>query len=517
MGNNYQRLFYILKNMDNDVGYPTGYIKVEINYEAAKIQVSLNNLLDRQGLSYQLFGIKKVDNIISYTVICDVPYVNGRADIKVNADINSIGSNSLRLEEINIFAIITHMPGRATLIKCPLVAYTKGELSWKKELEKTILDKGTIESEKVKQTYSKEKLVEVKKASFPSNTEQVADTIEEIGLFEDLYEEEEGKPEAGLENEAELLETTIDNKAKALEPLKTDEPEVPEVQDIKDEVSEIVKNNEVKIPENVQENNFEIMEAEQENKEQMPEIIQDYETKLSEATNNETKENPEYQDFANQGFDNKHDMPNSKTSIPDVERKAGIESKFESVLTSIYNADKSTTLDRENMAELIQADNDILRFAQENFNDTSSFDIDLDNRKTDLNMPSLKEELDKNFEIYNPFKMKSKSIRWWKINSPGFLNNILFRNNVKSYLLFNPKVMLAHYKYRYIIFGVRNDKHTNKEYLICGVPGVYSIDENPFGSMASWAQLEGYRPKYGAFGYWVILIDPRTGKLLKIK
>ena len=127
--------------MDSDVGNPTGYLKVEINCEVAKIQISMNNLLDRQGLTYKLYGIKKMDNQLMYTAICDIPNANGRADVKINADSHRIGSNALRLEDINIFAIITKRANREPSIKCPLVAYTKGEIVWKKEFETLLLKK----------------------------------------------------------------------------------------------------------------------------------------------------------------------------------------------------------------------------------------------------------------------------------------------------------------------------------------------------------------------------------------
>jgi hypothetical protein len=33
--------------------------------------------------------------------------------------------------------------------------------------------------------------------------------------------------------------------------------------------------------------------------------------------------------------------------------------------------------------------------------------------------------------------------------------------------------------------------------------------------MNKWAQAQGTRLRYGAFGYWLIYIDPDNGRILK--
>ncbi|HEY5586420.1 MAG TPA: hypothetical protein VIK78_18260 [Ruminiclostridium sp.] len=453
MDNNYQRLFYIFRNMDSDVGNPTGYLKVEINCEVAKIQISMSNLLNSQGLIYQLYGIKKVENQLTYTVICDVPSANGRADVKLNADCFRIGSNALSLEEINIFAIITKVPSREPSIKCPLVAYTKGELVWRKEFETLLLKKEQ-----------------------PTSNDYISKDVR----LDDT--------KAGRVHEGTTENVVIENAKPILTP---------------DKIDNVEKRNETKqIPDIL---DGSILFDYTNDKAKVFEDMQKAETKVSEEQNH-----------TEPTFDQRKDMQPQNAAENYTDKKFDITSKFQATLTNIYNTEKSSVLEQEMMPELTVTDDDILSSAQKNFKDISSIEIE-DRTKNELNIPSLKNELDKSFEIFNPFKMKSRSIKWWKINSPGYLNNILFRNNIKNYLLFNPKVLLAHYKYRYIIFGIQNDRYSGKEYFICGVPGVYSIDENPFGSMGSWAQLEGYKPKYGAFGYWLILIDPRTGKIMKIK
>lgn len=495
MSNNYQRLFYIFKNMDSDIGYPTGYIKVEINCEVAKLQISLSNILNRQGLRYKLYGIKKGNTDLVYTVICDIPIENGRADIKINSDIHKIGSNALNLEDINIFAVITQIPNKVPLIKCPLVTYTKSQLNWKKEFEELLLKKNQItgnntitnagndkinverndtKCDEVKEDMNIGRFDEISDSEQGNRVVQLTDILDDIGLLQDTNGEIEISNRVS-NIESKIYVNTINSERKILdeaEKIKTDD-----VVDLRIEQAEV---SEVE----VENKGIELEEVIEENK------------KLGvskEVVNEQTDINEETQVSKLVTDQEPQVLENWEPQILDVQ------DSFVETLESKDNSD------------------DILSSVQKNFKDISSIDIDENKIKSELNIPSLKDEIDKSFESYNPFKLKSKKITWWKINSPGYLNNILFRNNIKTYLLFNPKVMLAHYKYRYIIFGIRNDRHLGREYLICGVPGVYSIDENPFGSMGSWAQLEGYKPKYGSFGYWVILIDPRTGKLMKLK
>ncbi|MHB8062303.1 MAG: hypothetical protein ACYDG2_06675 [Ruminiclostridium sp.] len=516
MSDNYQRLFYILKNMDSDVGYPTGYIKVEINCEAAKLQISLNNLLNRQGLIYQLYGIKKNDKQLIYTVICDIPNENGRADVKMSTDIHRMGSNELRLEDINIFAIITQqpIPNRVPAIKCPLVAYTKGEVSWRREFEALILNKGPLltsndniakiatmnytksEVERKGASENKVETYAVDDFNKEQETERLPNILTEIGLFQDMNEETKILADARDEDR----QLAKDNERSIIDVVKNEEKDTTvKVNNGEKDVTKILEDIE----------NYEADVSDE---------IEDDQTKVSKDIQIDNAEIFEHQNRLEQAFDIMgEELPIQNIAKQYSDRKFNISDKFESAVTNIYSKHKSAMPGQENTPEAVLADNDILSSVQKNFNDISSIDIAADKISNELNMPSLKEELDKSFEGYNPFKMRSKNFKWWKINSPGYLNNILFRYNIKTYLLFNPKVMLAHYKYRYIIFGIRNDRHSGKEYFVCGVPGVYSIDENPFGNMGSWAQIEGYKPKYGAFGYWIVLIEPRTGKLLNVK
>ena len=140
-----------------------------------------------------------------------------------------------------------------------------------------------------------------------------------------------------------------------------------------------------------------------------------------------------------------------------------------------------------------------------------------DNRQKTGDIEKLKLEMEMNFEKSDPFHSQRSDYRWWKVANPVNLNNILYQCNIRSPLLFNPMVMMAHFKYRHLILGIYLDKAKKREYVVCGVPGMHMVDRKPFGDMCRWVQAEGNKPKYGSFGYWIVYIDSETGKILSLK
>lgn len=139
-----------------------------------------------------------------------------------------------------------------------------------------------------------------------------------------------------------------------------------------------------------------------------------------------------------------------------------------------------------------------------------------DNSKSNAqgDVDKLRKDLDKYFEISDPFRSRRKDYKWWKVNSPVYLNNVLYQCQIKTPVLFNPKILMSHFKYRHLIFGIYSDTLRHKEYVVFGVPGVYSVDDRPFKDICRWAQVEGNKPRYGAFGYWLVYIDPKTGRIV---
>ncbi len=137
------------------------------------------------------------------------------------------------------------------------------------------------------------------------------------------------------------------------------------------------------------------------------------------------------------------------------------------------------------------------------------------NVRLPVDMAQLKITLDSNFEQSDPFHSNRSDYVWWKVTNPVNLNNILYLNGIRSPLLFNPAVMIAHYKYRHFIIGIFMHMDGRK-YVVCGVPGMHMVDRKPFGELGTWVQTEGKRLRYGAFGYWLVYISPEDGKMLNL-
>ncbi|NMB34569.1 MAG: hypothetical protein GX992_10180 [Clostridium sp.] len=121
---------------------------------------------------------------------------------------------------------------------------------------------------------------------------------------------------------------------------------------------------------------------------------------------------------------------------------------------------------------------------------------------------------DKHFKRCNPFVGGRKDYAWWQVSGPVQLNNILYQANIKAPLLFNQRVLAAHFKHRHLIAGFYEDRERELLYLVCGIPGVYGEDKKPVEGVCRWAQAEGSIPEYGAFGYWLVYIDPKTSGVL---
>ena len=83
----------------------------------------------------------------------------------------------------------------------------------------------------------------------------------------------------------------------------------------------------------------------------------------------------------------------------------------------------------------------------------------------DLN--GLEEELDKSFDTCDPFHSRRTDYIWWRVTNPVNMNNMFYQNNIRSPLMFNPAVMMAHYKYKHLIVGVFTHKN-GQRYIICG-------------------------------------------------
>lgn len=209
---------------------------------------------------------------------------------------------------------------------------------------------------------------------------------------------------------------------------------------------------------------------------------------------------------------------NNKYEIDDIT------SKYEINLTSMYDKKQNNNKKQVNKKQTGINKKENHQYENKQGNLDNATEESKKSNKKDLmskpllegntNLTDIKEAFDRYFDRHSPFNNRRKDYIWWKVNSPVYLNNVLYKFNIKTPLLFNPKVLMAHFKYRHLTIGLYTDKKTRRKYIVCGIPGALRIDEKPFGDVCRWVQVEGVQPKYGAFGYWLVYIDPSRGKII---
>lgn len=246
-------------------------------------------------------------------------------------------------------------------------------------------------------------------------------------------------------------------------------------------------------------------------------------------TNKDTDGTKENKDNENNS-EGKYNKNNNESKIiegKDTGNDKGIDNKKDTDKKNINNnetsiegdkkiSEKSVKFERERNDMHIEVQKNIIENDKE-YSDAKSkaagFDIKAENI-IEENLKELVEHFDRTFRKIKPFRAERKDYKWWQILNPADLNNIFYKFNIKIPVLFNPLVMMAHFKYKHMIVGLYEDQKEKLQYVVCGIPGLYWVDEKPYGEMCRWAQVEGDKPRYGAFGYWLIYINPATGRIL---
>ena len=125
------------------------------------------------------------------------------------------------------------------------------------------------------------------------------------------------------------------------------------------------------------------------------------------------------------------------------------------------------------------------------------------------------------FPYIDPFKNNLKGYNWWIVeldkeneyrsflpyfsyisggnNKEPYMNNVVTSNELVN-------------KYQHYLFGLYNEGEVVK-YFVYGVPGRFSIDEHPFNGANGF---NTWYPGQNTEGYWIIYIDPITGKPVDI-
>jgi hypothetical protein len=476
--NKFYRSFLIFSQEDMGFGAngtPSGYVKIEAREGKGKLNASVQNLKENNyGSNYKVYILKCTENYIYPVYAGIIPCQKNRGELQWEFNPRNVGDSGIAIQDFNVAAVIVENNKASGNLICPLAAYKDKKLEWKDKMK--VLQSNTqakneeetgdiIKKQEVYSNYDNQLQSKYTKPDYVQNTNPI-------------YTQQNYISNEYIEPEEEML----DNMITAPESTGA-APELEETTGLGDN-SNIFANTE---------NNFDTGE--------IPLQKNDY------------KMDPELQV---PGFSNGHvNIDEMNAQNPVQEQMAYIPAQEQILqnpgVCSYMNSPYCNPQMNGNMP--FGCANCTMKAMKNEEPPKEKIPID---RTAAANMEKFHKSLDSYFEVSDPFRSNRRDYKWWKVNSPVQLNNIFYQCNIKTPLFFNPSVMMAHYKYRHLIVGMYSDKTRRREYIVCGIPGVYGIDDRPFGDMCRWVQVEGNKPKYGAFGYWLVYIDPKTGKFLEL-
>lgn len=474
----FNNVILMLKEEDRGFGNnkpPAGYVRLEIRDGKGKISAMVQDLKDSdEQNNYHLYLIKYHEEEICPALIGTILVKNGRGEIIREFDPLNVGDTKLHINNFNIGIVILERKGTdKTDIKCPLVSYKDKKVRWKEIFEKYFRDLeedlklgGKIKHEgkvreKAKENFLKEDSYEVDESS---------EKVEEIEKAEEAKEIE------GV-NKGEEVSVETENAK-----IRNESDDIKTIQDTYGDIYSKytgVAESKYSFTENIPEKNPDTI---------CENCIYKYKNILNEDREEESVE------------DENIETINQETVSQEVTN-----------ITKQTTANQGITSQEVNSQEAINKE---IVSEEATIHEMVNQQTKVAKTYPDINL--LENCLDKVFKRCDPFNTRRRDYKWWKIHSPVYLSDVLQYCNIYVPKIFNPSIIMAYYKYRYLIAGIYTSRRRGKEYIVYGIPGTYNIDESPLGDLCKWIQVERTAPKYGAFGYWIAYIDPNTGELIKV-
>jgi hypothetical protein len=481
--NSYFRSFLIFEKEDPGFGdemEPSGYVKLEGRDGKGKLLATVQNLKEGAGkILYKLYLMHCTGRQSNTVQVGYIPIQRGRGELKWDFDIDNVAESGVSIHDFNVAIVVAEHKDRENInVICPMAAYKGDKVSWRGKVLTKRQDNGSngaeLQGKGIEPLSSELK----EKSTVPMSSE-----LQEKGI-EPLSSELKEKSTIPMPLEFQE-ETTVPPKEAELDEeiiKKHDAFEFNEISlEYQNAIQENVSDTDI-MEETFEKDNNDLDDVTKENEDL---------NIVTEAKNVEQQVNNKIND--NQINSN---VEPQNCFCPQGPHTVGVNPCINCYVKNFQNP-----LVNQNPQTFLNSQ------VSQNLRPTQDTDIG-------ENIERMKKSFDKYFSVFDPFNSKRRDYKWWKVDNPVNLNNILYQCNIRSPLLFNPSVMMAHFKFRHLSIGLYTDRLKGREYLVCGIPGVYGIDAKPFGDMCKWIQLEGNVHKYGAFGYWVVYIDPKTGKFL---
>lgn len=455
----YGRYFILFKQEDKGYGNinsPSGFIQLDVKADKCRFSAVVQDFGDMvDKFDCNLYIIKCREKDFKKVCLGKIPINNGKGETYWDINPEDIKGSGLTLQDFDVISLLLEdKNGESKRIICPLAAYIGEKVEWRKKLE----------------DYKKRESIEIIEDIKEEKEITDIDSDVEIENVKDNYLIDASDDEINTENDMSDNDNGSETGSENLKSASTwDE------QNADDENNVTFEENCDNTDDNTENNNFN-----------------------NEYNCDKGMENPDYIENNEEDSDMKNEK---KTNIYNQQN-------IKNICESCYIRNTCTEMNRSQNPDIC---NMYIQGINQNINFESG---------NQYNQKPIIEEftrcMNSFFERSEPFGSKRKDYVWWKINSPVQLNNVLYRINLKNSILFNPKVLMAHFKYRHLIIGIYKNAAKNRQYIVYGVPGVYGIEDRPFGNICRWAQVEGNKPRYGAFGYWLIYLEPDTGKIITV-
>lgn len=481
----FHRTFLML--VQEDAGYgtdqkiaPSGYVKIEAMGDRGRLSAMVQNLKEgRGGANYRLYIIKTSDGHVT-AVDAGKIYVKGnRGEAKWEFNPDNVGGSGHRIEGFDA-AVVAAEPAQAqginvSRIAFPLAAFKRADAEWKEKLKRALYPnlygKARILDDREKTAAKAEVEEEETAPRTVAGETAMEETAGEAVIKETTLAEEATMQEAAAEGASEMKEAGSDENWQARAGAAA------AAEDAWDMTAE------------------QYMPDSPGGAAGMPKAAAEEAQAKEDGAREAAMKGAEAEDDAAEGVAEKDTVVDDAAAQETAVKKDSTEPGFSRSYTPDMNTFPCARCPMWNMSPASAAQKG-----------TEPASID-----------KFREGLEKCFKKCDPFHSGRRDYTWWKIDNPIRLNDVLCEYNVKTPMLFNHAAMAAHFKYGHMIIGIYVDRARQKEYIVCGIPGMYGIDERPYGDACRWVEPQGGRPRYGAFGYWLAYIDIMTGDFLRLK
>ncbi|HHV99744.1 MAG TPA: hypothetical protein GXX36_09265 [Clostridiaceae bacterium] len=522
----FQRSFWIFQKEDQGYGIgqgPSGYIKIEVRDGKGTLFAAVQNVRDGEDLYiYKLYLIEPKEREANIAYVGVVPVKGNKGELKWAFDPDNVAKTGSSIDRFTVAALLVEITGRKTFqLICPMAAYSNKQISWRESFRRTFDKKAAGQNAVIVR-------------------DNDLDSREEHGGVSEKCDID--RPEESIADENTSMQREQDSGSEREQGINVETVQCSNEGDLQDSGSETGQSRYYAGEQESGGGDAELSESYADDQDGGSETGQSrYYAGGQESGGGDAELSESYADEQDGGGEtgqSRYYAGGQESGGGDAELSKSYTDEQADVSKAGLTGSEGNEQSSAFMGEQT-GPNGIRCVLQNNglpgvpFNGCgipcATCSLNMRNNagniseagnvsgKPVVDLKKLENSFNQYFEKFDPFQNKRRDYKWWRIGSPVHLNNILYQHNIRTPLLFNHAVMMSHLKYRHMIAGIYKDDAKKISLIVCGIPAVYDTDTRPFGNMCRWAQLESGRSKYGAFGYWLVYIDPETGRFLSIR